>query len=385
MKNKKSSLALPLGIAFVGFTTQFGGGFASGTQIYQYFINCGIWGLLTPILAQAILSIVYFYGMKVAFENKTYDYRSFSDKFYGKYKGIFSNLYELSYIVMLCLAPAVAFATGGSVLNALTGMPYLLCTLIIGIFIFIIILFGTNLVRKSSSVISILIIAGLLITLIPNIVSQWDVILKSIHKMISGSVPVGSKFNGSFFSSLLRGMLYGIFQVTSVGMMYQHVESLNSEKEISKAMKAMYIVDVLVMYLAIFGLLAVSFDKNLVNYDVPMLLLVKNGVGAKFLSPIISILILLGAVSTGVNMISGMVNRILKGLKNKKGTNKKGSFLQNFFVSLIFTVLAWLIAQLGLIPLVSKGYSYIGYGTLFIIVIPFIIHGIKHRGKKARD
>ena len=116
-----------------------------------------------------------------------------------------------------------------------------------------------------------------------------------------------------------------------------------------------------------------------------MLLLVKNGIGAKFLSPIISILILLGAVSTGVNMISGMVNRILKGLKNKKGTNNKGISLQNFIVSLIFTVLAWLIAQLGLIPLVSKGYSYIGYGTLFIIVIPFIIHGIKYRGKKARD
>ena len=31
----KSKMPLAMGIAFVAFTTQFGGGFASGAQIYQ--------------------------------------------------------------------------------------------------------------------------------------------------------------------------------------------------------------------------------------------------------------------------------------------------------------------------------------------------------------
>lgn len=35
-------MPLVMGIAFVAFTTQFGGGFASGEQIYQYFINYGL-------------------------------------------------------------------------------------------------------------------------------------------------------------------------------------------------------------------------------------------------------------------------------------------------------------------------------------------------------
>ena len=35
----KSKMPLAMGIAFVAFTTQFGGGFASGAQIYQYFIK----------------------------------------------------------------------------------------------------------------------------------------------------------------------------------------------------------------------------------------------------------------------------------------------------------------------------------------------------------
>ncbi len=42
----KSRMPLAMGIAFVAFTTQFGGGFASGAQIKQYFINYGIWCLV---------------------------------------------------------------------------------------------------------------------------------------------------------------------------------------------------------------------------------------------------------------------------------------------------------------------------------------------------
>lgn len=30
----------------------------------------------------------------------------------------------------MCVAPAVAFATGGATLSTLTGLPYLVCTLI---------------------------------------------------------------------------------------------------------------------------------------------------------------------------------------------------------------------------------------------------------------
>lgn len=69
----------------------------------------------------------------------------------------------------MCVAPAVAFATGGATLSTLTGLPYLLCTLIIGIFIFVVAVFGTDLVCKVASVLSVCIIAGLLI--VSNIIA----------------------------------------------------------------------------------------------------------------------------------------------------------------------------------------------------------------------
>ena len=50
-KNKAGSMIL--GVAFVWFTTHFGGGFASGAQIYSYYVRYGIWSLFMPLFAMA--------------------------------------------------------------------------------------------------------------------------------------------------------------------------------------------------------------------------------------------------------------------------------------------------------------------------------------------
>ena len=168
MKKSKTG-AIALGVAFVWFTTHFGGGFASGAQIYSYFVRYGAWCILMPVLAMAYNGVFFAYSLRFARKHQTYDYRSYNNAFYGKYAPIFSNLFELLYLCVMCVAPAVAFATGGATLSQLTGLPYLLCTLLIGVFIFVVAIFGTDLVRRVASVLSICIIAGLLVVYLPNI------------------------------------------------------------------------------------------------------------------------------------------------------------------------------------------------------------------------
>lgn len=379
----KDKMPLAVGIAFVAFTTQFGGGFASGAQLYQYFVNYGIFGVFMPILAQLLLTLFFYYGLRYAFRNKTYDYRSFSEHFYGKFSPIFSNLYELVYLMLIFLAPAVAFATGGSTLNTLTGLPYWLCTLIIGVFIFLIAMFGTDIVRKCASTLSVLIIIGLLVVLVPNIIVQWDAIADAFSTMASGAVPVGSTESGSFGSALWSAIVYALFQLASIGLMYQHVKPLKEEKQVSRSMVYMFIVNTATIMLSIVGMMAIAFHEDLADASVPMLLLVQNGVGSTVLTPIISILIILGAVSTAVNMIAGIVTRTVNQLEKKEDEKTASSkrLLRSTVASLFFTLLAFGIAQFGLIPLVSVGYSYLGYATLIVVAIPFIVHFFAHLKK----
>ena len=186
----KSKMPLAMGVAFVAFTTQFGGGFASGAQIYQYFINYGIWCLILPVLTQGLYALFFWYGMRYAYKHKTYDYRSFSDSLYGKTRYVMSNLHEICYLIMIGTASAAAFATGGSTINTLTKIPYALCTVIVGVFIFLVALFGSRVVRSCASTLSVLIIIGLVLVLVPNIIAQWGDITGSISRMAAGELTV---------------------------------------------------------------------------------------------------------------------------------------------------------------------------------------------------
>ena len=183
-KNRsKGTLGVALGVGFVWFTSQFGGGFASGTQLYQYFINFGIWCLVTPALAQLFQAFFQWYALRHAYEHKTVNYRDFCDSFYGRFRVVFSNLYELVYLMLILLAPSIAFATGGSTLHELAGIPYLICTVIVGICIYVIALFDTDMIRRAASVVSYVLIIGVLIVFIPNIIAEWGDITVELYRI----------------------------------------------------------------------------------------------------------------------------------------------------------------------------------------------------------
>ena len=391
MSNKKSLLVdkskmpLAMGIAFVAFTTQFGGGFASGAQIYQYFINYGIWCLVLPLLTQGLYALFFWYGMRYAYKHKTYDYRSFSDSLYGKTRHVMSNLYEICYLIMIGTASAAAFATGGSTLESLFGLPYWVCTVLVAAFIFFVALFGTSVVRKCASTLSVLIIIGLVLVLVPNIIAQWDSIVESVARMSSGEMTVLSGESGAFGPALWSAVLYFFFQLASVSVMYQHMEPVTDVKQINRAAIGMFVCNFFAMELSIVGLLAVAYVAELATASVPMLVLVQNGVGSTVLTPIISLLIILGAISTAVNMISGIVTRCVNAVERRMDSpekRKKGHLARNAVFTLIFTFLAFGIAQFGLMAVVSKGYAYLGYAAYITLFIPFVIHAIATKGKE---
>ena len=383
----KSAMPLAVGVAFVAFTTQFGGGFASGAQIYAYFINYGVWCLFLPIFTQFLYALFFWYGMRYSYRNRLYDYRSFSDHFYGKYRAVFSNLFELTYLIMIATASAAAFATGGSTLNTLFHLPYWLCTLAVGLCIFLIALFGTAVVRKAAATVSVLIIVGLLLVLVPNIIAQWDAISASVSSMAGGSMSVASDKSGAFGPALWSAFLYFLFQLPSVSVMYQHMEVLTSEKQVKRAAVYIFITNTAAMMLSIVGLLAVAYVSDLATASVPMLVLVQNGVGSAFLTPVISILIILGAISTGVNMVSGIVTRCVNAMERRIEDPEKrqaGHFRRNVLFALLFTLAAFAIAQFGLMAVVKKGYAYLGYAALVSVFIPFVVRFFVRDKKSGR-
>ncbi len=373
MNKQTKTSSIILGIAFVWFTTHFGGGFASGAQIYTYYVKYGIWCLIMPVLAMLYNAVFFAYCLRFARKHEVYDYRSYNNAFYGRFAPIFSNLFEVLYLCVMCVAPAVAFATGGATLSTLTGLPYLLCTLIIGAFIFIVAIFGTDLVRKVASVLSICIIAGLLIVYIPNIISGSGAIAQTMHTMTAQPAPFGKALYAAF--------LYGTFQLANVAVFVQHAKSFEKPNDAIKSMGIGWIINALLMVMVVLGLLSVCSNPDIVNQSVPTLFMVQNGVGSHVLTPLISILIILGAVSTAVNMVAAMVKRICSGLEKSHPQQTPGKKItsRQLVVALICCIVDFGIAQFGLLTLIQRAYSALAYLAIPVILIPYIVHMIATR------
>ena len=356
--------------AFIWFTTHFGGGFASGAQLYSYFGKYGGWCLILPVLAMAYDALFFGYAMHHARKHELYDYRSYNDAFYGRFSPIFSNLFEVIYLVTMCLAPAVAFATGGATLQAVTGLSYLTCTVIIGVFIFVVAIFGSKLVRKVASVLSIVIIVGLMVVYVPNIFLGAD--------KITAAVAETSMDFGMLKNAFYLAFLYGTFQLINIAVFVQHAETYSEPKEAKKSMAIGFVINSLMMVLVALGLLTICNEPDMASQSVPTLFMVQKGVGASYMVPLISILIILGAVSTAVNMVAAMVRRVSVHLtteeERKKEQDSGKPMVKTIIVALICCFIDFGIAQFGLLTLVQKAYSFLAYLEIPVILIPYIIH-----------
>lgn len=374
----KSKYSIILGVAFVWFTTHFGGGFASGAQIYSYYVRYGVWCLITPAIAMIYNAVFFAYCLYFARKHEVYDYRSYNNALYGRFAPVFSNLFEVLYICVMCVAPAVAFATGGATLSTLTRLPYLVCTLIIGVFIFIVAIFGTDLVRRVASILSICIIIGLLIVYIPNIIASSHEISQTALAMNSDTCPLGRALYSAF--------LYGTFQLANVAVFVQHARSFDKPKDAVKSMGIGCVINIIMMTVVVLGIMTVASNPDMAKQSVPTLFMVQSGVGSRFLTPLISVLIILGAVSTAVNMVAAMVARICNKKPAKPAISPAAGSARitrkEIIAALICCLADFGIAQFGLLTLIQKAYSFLAYLAIPVILIPYVVRMIWERTKK---
>ena len=140
--------------------------------------------------------------------------------------------------------------------------------------------------------------------------------------------------------------------------------------------------------MVVLGIMTICNDPEMATQSVPTLFMVQKGVGSGFMTPLISVLIILGAVSTAVNMVAAMVKRICNGIEKIENKDKKEQqqqaeegkpVVRTVVAALICCLADFGIAQFGLLTLIQKAYSALAYLAIPVILIPYIIHMIVTR------
>ena len=212
--------------------------------------------------------------------------------------------------------------------------------------------------RKVASVLSICIIAGLLIVYVPNIIAGAGKIGDTVNAMKTADLPFGKALYAAF--------LYGTFQLANVAVFVQHAKSFEKPQDAGKSMAVGAVLNALLMIMVVLGIMTVYQNPEMSQQSV----------GSKFMTPLISVLIILGAVSTAVNMVAAMVKRIHAGLAERSSrTETAGKISRTQILAALACCIAdFLIAQFGLLTLIQKAYSILAYLAIPVILVPYVVH-----------
>ncbi len=394
----------------IAFSSQCGGGFASGSTPWTYFFrNTGFYGMLPvvtqpyfclfmPFAVAAINCFAIYFFMKFAMDLRTFDYSNFLAKYGARFcGGIFAKpmqyIYEFNFNWLLIVCMALAYSTSGSALQELTGIPYLASTLIIGVIMFVLCMKGTELVRKNAVFMSAVIFIALVAVHIPNIIfnvasGRLSTEMGVMSQLINDDIAAGA---GSFVKYLMVAFCWAyIFSgqnLAGFGAYVNHAQLFTNKKTLRWAVVLSVIANWAFLEMNVINLASnysAVYDGWANGRAVYTILVVQNGFGTgavkAVLLTLITIAIFFATISTAINYAQGFNDRILNWYQKMKKEdpkvsaekrNKRGAAL-----TLLYVILTWAVSQMGLTALVSKGLTFASIITLFTLIIPTILNVI---------
>lgn len=373
MDERKIPLKHSFEVASTWFSTHCGGGFATGAQTVSFFV---VFGAATPfmsILSAGIMGVFAYFLLNFARVFKTYDYRSFYNNLFYPYDMVFATIYELLFLGLMSMGMASVFAGGGELVAQSLGLPLMVGSVIMTIIVFLLSIFGADVLRKSATLLSTVLIIILSIVTITGITSKWGSI---------STIVFIDKANISWGSAIRSSILYASFQCIITGTTVSISDVLETKKDVKNASIIGFLLNGVMMFFLSIMLLGYY---PAVNNEVLPLLYAVTDLGMPFLQYAYNITLFLAFVTTGITLTFSIVKRFES--YGEKYIPKLQT--RRIVYSIIFIISCYIISLAGLLNIIRKGYTAMGYLGIPFVLIPTIIIGHKkvkrELQKKALD
>ncbi|MGB4437998.1 MAG: hypothetical protein WBJ13_01980 [Sedimentibacter sp.] len=362
---KKTMVPAFVGIASVWFGTHVGPGVASGKQVATYYSNYGKIGIFTPILAMTLLGLAIYFALEYARVHEIHDFKTFTNKFFHPYERLFSAFFEVSFLVTSLLAPGLCIATSAQLFEQYFGLNIWAGTILMVLISVILVVYGAELVKAASTALTvgILIVIGLIVVFGINANSG----------AISGNWANTSFSDYSLFGGIWLAVTYAGFQSTGIiGNCISVSQGLRSKKESAKTailgtlLNALMLISIVLVNFAYYP---ESIQSLLPNYYIV------QQIGIPVLETVYVIFVVMASLSTIITFAFSLVARY--GSKEYLVKRLKKETSRNVLIVLTMLILDVMVSTFGIASIVNIGYKYLGYFSIFVVMFPFIIVGIK--------
>ena len=371
--NNKKTIPAFIGVASVWMGTHFGPGFASGAQMNIYYVNYGLAGLFTPVIAMIILGVSLYFTMEYSRLNKLHNFKDYSSSLYSPFQKIMSPLFDFCYLFTVVCALGSCLAGIGSLLNSFLGIPYWVGIGFIIALIVLVCIFGSELVRVASSYMVFFIIGILLLIFILSFVYGDSDLAGSV-----ANSAVNAK-NPSLLAAIWSAVVYASFQATVICNICSVTDTLVSKKESKKATIAGIVGNLLMMTMSTILIFGYTNVFKVGSATLPFYSIMER-LNMPWLTLVYVVLVILAVTSTGVGFIYSGITRYGKLFKIE---NTK---VRDALISIILLTACACAASFGLTALVSKGFRVLGYLNLPIMILPALFvasHKITKNYRKA--
>ena len=302
----------------------------------------------------------------------------------SNYKELFHVLYhpfdklelvfEVYFFIMTLMATSASIAGAGTLFQDVMHIPYGVAILFVGLILLLLTIFGADLVRKVSTVMSLLILICALTIFVVGIANRPMEIMAVFEEG-----PQLSQLPGA----LLRSFQYAGFQSASIPTMVVCGTVLLNKKECGKSMWISFAMNALALCLAVFMLTGwQSYYSGVEGGTVIPTLTVCKALNIGALAWAYYICLLLCFLSTGVTSVFGFTERFEK---TKVFSGIRQENLRRGVVALLIMAVSMGISLVGLSSIVKYGYGYCGYIGIAIIVVPFLTVGVYKNRKYAKS
>ena len=361
MNKKTTSKAAGFGIASVWFGSHCGGGFATGTLAANYYVKYGAWALFMPLIALAIMVVVVVIQWEVCRSNKVYNYRSFGDVLYRPQQKIWSTVFEIMFVVDVIMALAIVCSSAGNLIMGFLSVPYIVAVALFVILIVLLTMFGTKFLMRIGTVLSVVLIACLTITSVASL----SVNTENFHHVVSTWETGGFGFGKALWSAIL----YASFQCACLATTHSLTEELPDRKSVIWAGIFGFLLNGAMMLLTVYMLL--SYYPNCIGSNLPVFEILTTKFNSPFLLAAYSLALFLALVTTAITCSSALTARaeVLTARWIKNITTNR------FICNLVVMIVGFCVAQFGLLAILNKGYSFIGYICIPLVILPTLIIG----------
>lgn len=342
-----------------------GGGYATGREIIEYGGKFGAYGWVSGVFTFFTFAVIAVLTFELARIYRIYDYKSILIQIIGKAWPI----YDILYVILLFLIISIMASATGEILQQTIGLNYMVGVVILILIVAFLNFFGSAFIAKFETYGTIALYAAYIIFTIMVISANKDNIATVMATQDTSYVE-----NATLPMAMVTGIIYASYNLSAIpaGLFTLRAQTKRSESIISGIIGALLMT--IPWFLTYFAVMGYYPDDSIIGASVPWLVMLQSVSDSNI--PVLVFGVVAGwtLIETATGMIHALLERLDHGLEEKNqeplSPKKRGIITAAILVVAIF------FSKIGIINLISMGYSALAYGFILFYLLPLVTVGL---------